>query len=141
MAVPVFRKDVYMMRTNMSSIMLADFFVHLCVTFFKEKRKRNLPFLTLLRFFSNSWRIARPPDSGPCRTEARLQSWQQSRPCGPAADPAAQSWTLQWTLLHKSGPWSGPCFTNLDTGMDLSYCTWTNAIKLHKDLGVVTLLN
>ena len=114
MAVPVFRKDVYMMRTNMSSIMLADFFVHLCVTFFKEKRKRNLPFLTLLRFFSNSWRIARPPDSGPAkpRPDCRVGS-----SLGPAA--------LQQALPHKSGPSSGPCCTMMDPGVDPASQIWT----------------
>ena len=64
----------------------------------------SIAFSYLRDFCGNPCRIARPPDSGPCRTEARLQSWQQSGPCGPAVGPAAKIWALQHTLLHKYRP-------------------------------------
>ena len=74
--------------------------------------------------FASPCRIARPPDSGPCQTEARLQSWQQSGPCGPAADLTADLAADPTADLAADLTADPTADLTADLAADLSYHAW-----------------
>ena len=56
---------------------------------FQGKEKKEFAFLNIVAIFFQLLAHCTASRQWACQTEARLQSWQQSGPCGPAADLTA----------------------------------------------------
>ena len=91
---------------------------------FQGKEKKEFAFLNIVAIFFQLLAHCTASRQWACQTEARLQSWQQSGPCGPAADLTADLAADPTADLAADLTADPTADLTADLAADLSYHAW-----------------